>query len=126
MDDITADYDEWGNYIGPSLDNDAVPTTAEEELPETASQRFEEDLDEDQELAVAMKETSSNAIVLHEDKQYYPDSSDIYGEAEVLVQDEDTQALNEPIIASAKFKTFSVLEKAAPETIVCIPMNCIA
>jgi U5 small nuclear ribonucleoprotein component len=59
------------------------------------------------------------AIVLHEDKNYYPSAEEVYGDAEVLVQDEDTQPLTKPIIAPMDRKVFSVLEKAAPETTVC-------
>lgn len=57
-------------------------------------------------------------VVLHEDKKYYPDASEVYGEAEAIVQDEDTQPLTEPIIAPIKTKSFSVLEKGAPATVV--------
>jgi len=56
----------------------------------------------------------SDAIVLHEDKQYYPDASEVYPEAETMVQDEDTQMLDEPIIAPIKTRLFSVLEKGGP------------
>lgn len=60
---------------------------------------------------------AEDAIVLHEDKQYYPDASEVYPEAETMVQDEDTQMLSDPIIAPIKTKLFSVLEKGgAPET----------
>lgn len=53
----------------------------------------------------------SKAIVLHEDKKYFPDASEVYPEAETLVQDEDTQPLTEPIIAPLKTKNFHLLEK---------------
>lgn len=43
---------------------------------------------------------SSYAVVLHEDKRYYPSASEVFGpDVEVTVQDEDTQALSEPIVA---------------------------
>ena len=41
----------------------------------------------------------SSAIVLHEDKKYFPSASEVYPGAETLVEDEDTQALTEPVIA---------------------------
>src|SRR4051812_31585387 len=61
---------------------------------------------------------AESAIVLHEDKKYYPDASEVYPEAETMVQDEDTQPLTQPIIAPIKKKLFSTLEKQTPETTV--------
>ncbi len=57
-----------------------------------------------------------SAVVLHEDKKYYPDANEIYPDAETLVMDEDTQPLSEPIIKPIKTKSFSVLEKDVPST----------
>lgn len=38
-------------------------------------------------------------IVLHEDKQYYPDAEQVYGKGvETLVMEEDAQPLTQPII----------------------------
>ena len=46
-------------------------------------------------------------IVLHEDKQYYPDAEKVYGkDVEALVMEEDAQALDVPIIAPAKQANF--------------------
>eukprot|EP00954_Amorphochlora_amoebiformis_P008837 686580-Amorphochlora_amoeboformis.AAC.3 len=79
----------------------------------------------------------SRAVVLHEDKVYYPHASEgekggyrgstngevaniaggaLYPEAEVLVEDEDTQPLETPIIAPVKNKQFSHVEKKLPST----------
>ena len=59
----------------------------------------------------------STAIVLQEDKKYYPDASEVFGPGvETLVQEEDTQPLTEPIIAPIKVKKFSVVEKDLPPT----------
>ena len=45
------------------------------------------------------EEVSSHAVVLHEDKQYYPAPQDVYGpDVETIVQEEDNQPLTEPII----------------------------
>lgn len=45
------------------------------------------------------EEGSSQAVVLHEDKQYYPSALDVYGpEVETIIQEEDAQPLTEPII----------------------------
>lgn len=60
-------------------------------------------------------EGSSNAIILHEDKQYYPTAQQIYGEdVEVLVQDEDAQPLSVPIIAPVEVKKFNIEEAELP------------
>lgn len=60
-------------------------------------------------------EGPSNAVILHEDKQYYPSASDIYGpDVEVLVQEEDTQSLSQPIIAPVVQKKFTVQEADLP------------
>ena len=58
-----------------------------------------------------------NAVILHEDKQYYPSASDVYGEGvETLVQEEDAQPLSEPIVAPVKVRKWTVEEKDMPET----------
>eukprot|EP00122_Pirum_gemmata_P010321 Pgem_evm1s9540 len=62
-------------------------------------------------------EVESNAIVLHEDKKYYAEASEIYGEdVETLVQEEDTMGLEEPIIAPVLQSKYSHNEKELPET----------
>ncbi|KCV71541.1 elongation factor 2 [Fonticula alba] len=44
----------------------------------------------------------STHIVLHEDKQYYPSAQSVYGPGvEIVVQEEDTQMLSEPIVKPA-------------------------
>ena len=56
-------------------------------------------------------------IVLHEDKKYYPDASEVFGEnVETLVQEEDTQPLTEPIVQPVKVKKFALVEKSVPTT----------
>jgi hypothetical protein len=51
---------------------------------------------------------TSNAIVLHEDKKYYPSASEVYPTAEALVEDEDTQPLTEPVIAPVSLKEHDI------------------
>ena len=53
-------------------------------------------------------EQTTTGIVLAEDKKYYPSAQEVYGEdTETLVETEDAQALEVPIIASlAKKKRF--------------------
>jgi U5 small nuclear ribonucleoprotein component len=54
---------------------------------------------------------------LHEDKQYYPSASEVYGEGvETLVQEEDAQPLTEPVIAPVKIRKWTIEEKGLPET----------
>ncbi|KAF3406410.1 Pre-mRNA-splicing factor [Talaromyces pinophilus] len=113
MDDL---YDEFGNYIGEgglSEESEAgdVPATGyvyedleeEEEEVEPADQLMEVD------------EGPSNAVVLHEDKQYYPSAQQVYGaDVETLVQEEDAQPLTEPIINPVTQKKFSLEEADLP------------
>lgn len=68
---------------------------------------------------------ASSAIVLHEDKKYYPDAAEVYPEAETLVQDEDAQPITVPIIAPIKPVTFNSVEKDTPATTVSgVPPTC--
>lgn len=63
-------------------------------------------------------QAASQAIVLHEDKKYYPSAKQVYGEeVETLVQEEDTQLLTEPIVAPIKKKIFSKVEQDLPDTV---------
>ncbi|KAL5043219.1 hypothetical protein BDW71DRAFT_129499 [Aspergillus fruticulosus] len=115
MDDL---YDEFGNYIGEAAESD------EELQHEDAKQQaFDYDeafcADEDEEPAqqelMEVDEGPSNAVILHEDKQYYPSAQQIYGDdVETLVQEEDAQPLSEPIIAPVTQKKFSIEESELP------------
>jgi 116 kDa U5 small nuclear ribonucleoprotein component len=59
----------------------------------------------------------SNAVILHEDKQYYPTAQQVYGrDVETMVQEEDTQSLAQPIIEPVVQKKFSVQEADLPQT----------
>lgn len=60
-------------------------------------------------------EGPSNAVILHEDKQYYPTAQQVYGEdVETMVQEEDAQPLTEPIIAPTDTRKFTVEEADLP------------
>ncbi|PSR80382.1 P-loop containing nucleoside triphosphate hydrolase protein [Coniella lustricola] len=112
MDDL---YDEFGNFIGEEAD------ASEEESQHGADagnyvydDEYAEQDDIGQEL-MEIDEGSSNAVVLHEDKQYYPTAAQVYGEGvETLVQEEDAQPLTEPIIAPVEQKRFTVEEADLP------------
>mmetsp|Transcript_12614 Transcript_12614/g.18871 ORF Transcript_12614/g.18871 Transcript_12614/m.18871 type:complete len:983 (+) Transcript_12614:67-3015(+) len=114
-------YDEFGNYIGPDLgDEDDNDEESEDELQDDwGDAKMEEDYKEEKKDYMEEEEEeedTSRAIVLHEDKVYYPAASEVYPEAEVLVEDEDTQPLETPIIAPVKHKQFSHVETKIPRT----------
>ncbi|CAG8607055.1 8109_t:CDS:10 [Paraglomus brasilianum] len=113
-------YDEFGNYLGPELpssdneeedeQNDIPPgeLSPKDEQPSPGEPSME---------LMEVDDTPSTAVVLHEDKKYYPTAEEIYGpDVETLVQEEDTQPLTEPIIKPIKIKKFQVQEKDLPET----------
>lgn len=119
------DYDEFGNYIGADIDSDDEPDFSQEEVPaaHAPQQQPLDGYDEgptDAGPATALMEvdeSTHNAVILHEDKQYYPSASEVYGEGvETLVQEEDAQPLTEPIIAPVKVRKWAIEEKGLPET----------
>ncbi|KKK23791.1 hypothetical protein AOCH_000290 [Aspergillus ochraceoroseus] len=114
MDDL---YDEFGNYIGEAAESDEEPHHEPKAQAFDYEEAFGEDEDEEvnhQEL-MEVDEGPSNAVILHEDKQYYPSAQQVYGsEVETLVQEEDAQPLSEPIIAPVTQKKFSIEETELP------------
>ncbi|GIY37647.1 116 kDa U5 small nuclear ribonucleoprotein component [Caerostris extrusa] len=108
-------YDEFGNYIGPQLDSDSEDEeeSYEREEPEAIEYNEDDAMDDGHED----DEVPPMQIVLHEDKKYYPSAEEVYGpDVETIVQEEDTQALTEPIIAPVKKKKFSYVEQELPNT----------
>ena len=107
-------YDEFGNYVGPELDED------EDDLGDELDQERGFDGDYDQSMVISEDRSNSlvlhdeNRIILHEDKRYYPDAEEVYPGVRTAVLDEDAQDLSDPIIKPIKVKNFSVLEKEAP------------
>ncbi|KDN64558.1 putative elongation factor Tu GTP binding domain-containing protein [Colletotrichum sublineola] len=102
MDDL---YDEFGNFIGEDVGS------------EEASERGAEGdyIYGDDASEAPADEGPSNAIILHEDKQYYPTAQQVYGdEVEVLVREEDEQLLTQPIIAPVEQKKFNIEETDLP------------
>lgn len=139
------DYDEFGNYIGADLDSDDeneiqqadYGQSAPEPQQPTPLEGYEDEAMPGQEENALMEidgsylkillpvlteapfelEPVHNAVVLHEDKQYYPSAGDVYGpDVETLVQEEDAQPLTEPIIAPVKVRRWNIEEKDMPET----------
>lgn len=58
----------------------------------------------------------STAIVQAEDKELYPDADDVYAGVEVRVEDEDQQAMSQPIVASVAAKSWASVTTQPPET----------
>lgn len=57
------------------------------------------------------------AVVLHEDKRYYPTAIEVYGpDVETIVQEEDAQPLDKPLIEPIKKLKFQIKEQELPET----------
>lgn len=133
MDD--PNYDEFGNYIGPELGSSSSSSEGEESdyeeagHPSTTKADQVEDMDDEDEEGEGYGQLTrmaqrmdiappANQIVLHEDKQYYPDAEEVFGSGvEALVQEEDTQPITEPIIAPIKTRKFQVDEESTlPDT----------
>lgn len=73
-------------------------------------------MDEDEENNID-DEKASRAVVLHEDKRYYPTSLEVYGpDVETIVQEEDAQPLDKPLIEPVKKMKFQLKEQNLPET----------
>ncbi|KAH9823824.1 P-loop containing nucleoside triphosphate hydrolase protein [Melampsora americana] len=120
-------YDEWGNYIG-DLSDDSDSESLEEK---TTHAKLPSPSDFDSNPLGALPEPDdhalmeiddigpSQAVVLHDDKKYYPLASELYGpDVETMVEEEDAQPLSEPIINPIKVRKFTILEKGAdvPQT----------
>ncbi|EGS18878.1 116 kda u5 small nuclear ribonucleoprotein component-like protein [Thermochaetoides thermophila DSM 1495] len=109
-------YDEFGNFIGEEAESEeesdhganAGVYAYDEYVDEAPEEPAEEQMDIDE-------EPPSNAVILHEDKQYYPTAAQVFGEGvETLVQEEDAQPLTQPIIAPVEQKKFSIQEADLP------------
>lgn len=83
-------------------------------LDQEEDQEDEDEDEEEDEGRVAMQIVAEGAgtgtdIVLHEDKKYYPTAEEVYGPGtETLVQEEDAQPLEVPIIAPVLKKQIEV------------------
>ncbi|KAF6229897.1 hypothetical protein HO133_004234 [Letharia lupina] len=113
MDDL---YDEFGNFIGEAEESEEESqhgATGDAYVNEDEAD--EEDVSNDQALMEIDEDGPSNAVVLHEDKQYYPTAQQVYGPGvETMVQEEDAQPLSQPIIAPVVQKKFTVQETDLP------------
>ncbi|KAJ3471673.1 hypothetical protein MRS44_001772 [Fusarium solani] len=131
MDDL---YDEFGNFIGEEAGSeeaseagveasDYVYDDEPEEAPGVTGQELME-IDGMSShdparwplmLTLRLADGPSNAIILHEDKQYYPTAEQVYGaDVETRVEEEDAQPLTQPIIAPVEQKKFNIEEADLP------------
>ena len=106
----------FGNFIG-----EAEESEEESQHGATGDAYVDEDeadgdgVPNDQALMEIDEDGPSNAVVLHEDKQYYPTAQQVYGPGvETMVQEEDAQPLSQPIIAPVVQKKFTVQEADLP------------
>ncbi|WYZ44299.1 hypothetical protein EsH8_VII_000735 [Colletotrichum jinshuiense] len=112
MDDL---YDEFGNFIGEDVGSEEASERAADGDYVYGDDASEAPAPSGQELMEIDDDGPSNAIILHEDKQYYPTAQQVYGdEVEVLVREEDEQLLTQPIIAPVEQKKFNIEEADLP------------
>ena len=99
-------YDEFGNFIGKIEESEASSSSSSEVSSTEETLSSDEDGDEKMEDAEG---PMSTAVVLHEDKKYYPDAEEVYGdETQIIVGEEDAQPIEVPIIAPTVEKKFNV------------------
>ncbi|KAI9784760.1 MAG: hypothetical protein M1839_001490 [Geoglossum umbratile] len=113
MDDL---YDEFGNFIGEAEESEEESDRGDAGAEAYVRDEEEDEADaNDQQSMEVDDEGPSNAVILHEDKQYYPTAQQVYGpDVEALVQEEDAQPLSQPIIAPVQKKKFTVQEADLP------------
>eukprot|EP00478_Filoreta_tenera_P000130 GABV01000130.1.p1 GENE.GABV01000130.1~~GABV01000130.1.p1 ORF type:complete len:380 (-),score=158.78 GABV01000130.1:744-1772(-) len=87
--------------------------TEEEEEADVDMKTTENPLDAQK---APLEPSEERSIVLHEDKEYFVSADVLYPEAEVLVQDEDTQPIEQPIIAPVKSEVYQYMETTMPKT----------
>ncbi|KAK3382844.1 P-loop containing nucleoside triphosphate hydrolase protein [Lasiosphaeria ovina] len=110
-------YDEFGNFIGEEAEASELESEHGIDAGNYAYDEYPEEAPEvpGQDLMEVDDEGPSNAVVLHEDKQYYPTAAQVYGEGvETMVQEEDAQPLTQPIVAPVEQKKFSIEEADLP------------
>ncbi|PXF48545.1 hypothetical protein BWQ96_01714 [Gracilariopsis chorda] len=118
--DLEELYDDFGNYIGPELSDSDSDAQQQDDRPEPSHHQepqYNEESVRDpiaistpSKLEIAQESTSNEkpiesdegagAIVLAEDKKYYPTAEEVFGpDTEVLIEEEDAQGIAEPLIA---------------------------
>ncbi|SPO02282.1 probable ribosomal elongation factor EF-2 [Cephalotrichum gorgonifer] len=111
MDDL---YDEFGNFIGEEVESEEE-SVREDEAAKYAYDEDDEDVAGAGREVMDLDEGPTNAVILHEDKQYYPTAEQTYGaEVETLVEEVDAQPLSQPIVAPVEEKKFNIEEADLP------------
>ena len=114
MDEEADYYDECGNYIGPVEQQEAEIEDYSGEYDDLLRNGTDMDVDSTQ-YSLINPSTSSSAVVLQEDKKYFPSALEVYGESvQVLVEEEDAQPLTEPIIAPIREILVDTQEEQLP------------
>jgi len=109
-------YDEFGNYIGPEIEDEEDEDEEWMGVLDDQEDQARGDDEGQEPMDVEAEKGGDRAVVLHEDKKYYPDADEVYKGAEALVQMEDTQPITDPIITPVRSKNFDLLEKKMPDT----------
>lgn len=105
-------YDEFGNYIGPELDESDDDNDLQGDGDLEINDEGFGDMNNDNQMVNRddRMDTSNydNRVILHEDKKYFPNADELYGDqVKTITLEEDAQKLSEPIIKPIKVKNFS-------------------
>lgn len=104
----------FGNFIGDALDSD-LDSENQDQIP-----RFDASSDSEieQEEGQNTENQPSNLVVLAEDKQIYPSMAEVFGpDVQTVIQTQDTQDIDQPIVKPVDRKIFQVQEQDLPETL---------
>lgn len=119
------DYDDFGNFIGQVSDDEDTEESKVQNGHIEHTQITEDNMTTDDIVSVEQTTYKSNtseptlasAIILHEDKNYYPSAMQVYGrDVETIVHDEDLQPLTVPIVAPFKEPKTLLKESILPDT----------
>lgn len=103
-------YDEFGNYVGEEGEEQEA-----REQPYWEEEQQEE-MEEEEQNQMQVAQTAPQYRT-HEDVQYYQRAEEVYPEADVQVQLEDTQDITVPMIPLPRQKAHFIRDKAAYDTI---------
>ncbi|ODV95653.1 hypothetical protein PACTADRAFT_34209 [Pachysolen tannophilus NRRL Y-2460] len=114
-------YDEFGNLIGDAADSDSSSDTNSGDVNyDVAGYGSEEEMvdENENENENDINTASTTAIVLNEDKKYYPSIYETFGpDVETIIQTHDTQDIDEPIVKPVEQKILKLEETELPSTV---------